>query len=185
MATTHAFAGLALVSPVAYLVPEFALPLAVGAIIGGIAPDLDVAMVHRQTLHFPVYGGFGTLIAVGLTLIAPSPLTAFLTAAVTTAWLHALSDAIGSGPELDPWTNPSNRAVYDHARGVWIRPRHWIRYDGAPEDALIAVTLAVPALFVFGSYDWLQLLIGVGIAVSLAYTLLRRRLVEWVPKRLQ
>lgn len=180
MATTHGFAGLALVAPVAYAVPELATPLAVGAICGAIFPDLDVAFEHRRTLHFPLLYGFVAVPAVLAAAIAPGAVTAAVAAFAVAAWLHAASDALGAGPELDPWRRSSDRAVYDHLRGRWLRPRRWIRYDGAPEDAMLAVGLAIPALVVFDDVGWVTAAVAVGLVVSIGYTLVRRRLVDWV-----
>ncbi|ELZ01487.1 hypothetical protein C482_06924 [Natrialba chahannaoensis JCM 10990] len=107
----------------------------------------------------------------------PVAVTASLAAFVAAAWFHAASDALGGGPEMDPWQNRTERAVYDHVRGRWIRPRRWIRYDGAPEDAMLATVLAVPALLVFNG--WVTAVILGGLTVSLIYALLRRRLIHW------
>jgi hypothetical protein len=66
--------------------------------------------------------------------------------------------------------------VYDHVRGRWIRPRRWIRYDGAPEDAALAVALAVPTL-AFVPPDAVPMLhpaVVAVVAVSVAYAGLRR-----------
>ncbi len=179
MATTHAFVALAAVAPVAYAAPpELATPLAAGAILGGLAPDLDVAVEHRRTLHFPLLGSLPAATAIAVALIATTHLSVALAAFAVGAWLHAASDAIGGGPEFDPWTNPTERAVYDHLRGRWIRPRRWIRYDGAPEDAAAALLLAVPVLFVFDA-RWIRGLAVAGIVVSVGYALLRRRVAEW------
>lgn len=183
MATTHVFAGLAVVAPVAALCPEFTLPLAVGAIAGGLAPDFDLAFAHRRTLHFPAAGVALAGPAAAFAVAFPSSATVALAAFAVAAWLHAASDALGGGPEMDPWNDRSERAVYDHVRNRWVRPRRWIRYDGAPEDAALAVALAVPALLVFDG--WVQTIVLGGIAVSLAYALLRRRLVAWVPDWLE
>ena len=183
MATTHAFAALALVAPIALQWPEFATPLAVGAIVGGIAPDLDVFLEHRRTLHFPVAGAVVAVPAVALAVVVPVAGTVTLASALVAAWLHAASDVIGNGPLLDPWAEESDRAVYDHVRGRWLPPLLWIRYDGAPEDAALGVVLAVPALLVFDGV--VAGLVLVGIAVSVAYTAGRRRLVEWTPEWLE
>lgn len=183
MATTHVFAGLAVVAPIAYAVPELAAPLAVGAICGGLAPDFDLFLEHRRTLHAPVLGGPVAAVTVVAALLVPAAITAALAATAVAAWLHSASDALGGGPEMDPWTHRSERAVYDHVRSTWIRPRRWIRYDGAPEDAALAVGLAVPGLLVFDG--WVSVAIVCGIAVSVAYALVRRRLVEWTPEWLE
>ncbi|MDF9744695.1 metal-dependent hydrolase [Natrinema salsiterrestre] len=183
MATTHVFAGLAAVAPVAVLAPEFAAVLGIGAILGGIAPDFDLVLTHRRTLHFPVAGLAVAVPAVVVAALFPSPLTLVLAAFAGTAWLHAASDAIGGGPEMDPWTERTERAVYNHVRGRWIRPRRWIRYDGAPEDAALGIVLAVPALLAFDG--GLTAVIAACVAVSLLYALFRRRLVEWTPDWLE
>ncbi|WP_049920253.1 hypothetical protein [Halobiforma nitratireducens] len=177
MATTHVFVALASVAPVAAAIPELRVPLAVGALLGGIAPDFDVVLEHRRTLHFPVCGLVVAAFAVGVAVVAPSTLTAAVAAFAVGAWLHAVSDAFGGGPEMDPWTDPSDRAVYNHVRGRWIRPRRWVRYDGAPEDAALAVALAAPSLVVFDG--WLAAVVAAGVTISLLYALVRRRLVTW------
>ncbi|QLG49288.1 metal-dependent hydrolase [Natrinema halophilum] len=183
MATTHVFAGLAAVAPIAYVAPEFAVALAVGAIAGGLVPDFDLVFTHRRTLHFPVAGVAVALPAVVLATVVPtSPSLAFAAFAVA-AWLHAASDVIGGGPEMDPWNDRTERAVYDHVRGRWLFPRRWVRYDGAPEDAVVAVALAVPTLVVFDG--WFTAVIAGGIVVSLVYTFARRRLVAWTPDWLE
>ncbi len=41
MVTTHVAAGLLLAVSVATFAPDFAIPAAIGAIIGGILPDID------------------------------------------------------------------------------------------------------------------------------------------------
>ncbi|WP_049927443.1 hypothetical protein [Halopiger goleimassiliensis] len=183
MATTHVFAGLAVVAPVAYAVPELASPLVAGAILGGLAPDFDLVLEHRRSFHFPVAGAVVAGAGVALGVAVPSQLTVGVAAFAVAAWLHAVSDAIGGGPEMDPWNDRSERAVYDHVRGRWVRPRRWIRYDGAPEDAALAVVLAVPTLLVFDG--WIRAIVLVGLAVSLGYASLRRRLVAWLPDWLE
>jgi hypothetical protein len=183
MATTHVFAGLALVAPVAAAVPTLSSPLAVGAIVGGLAPDLDLVLEHRRSLHFPVAGLPVAGLAVGAAVLAPSSPAVAVAAAVVAAWLHAASDVLGDGPEMNPWTDVGDRAVYDHVRGRWLRPRRWVRYDGAPEDGVLALALAVPALLVFEG--WIVSAVVSCLAVSLGYVLVRRRLVEWLPDWLE
>ena len=174
MTTTHVFAGLALCAPVAMAYPEFATPLAAGAIVGGLAPDADVVATHRRTFHFPILGGVVAIPAVLLAVALPTTVTVAVAAAAVAAWLHAASDAYGGGSGFDPWENPIDRAVYDHVRGRWIAPRGLIRYDGAPEDAVLAVGLGLVALLVFDG--WVDAVVLAGIALSIGYALLRRRI---------
>ncbi|MDJ1432305.1 metal-dependent hydrolase [Halostagnicola sp. A-GB9-2] len=183
MATTHVFAGLAVVVPVAYAVPELATPLAIGAICGGLVPDFDLVLEHRRTLHAPVLGSVAAVGFVALALLVPTAATAALASFAVAAWLHAMSDALGGGPEMDPWNDRSDRAVYDHLRSRWIRPRRWVRYDGAPEDAALAIALAVPGLLVFDG--WISAAIVGGLVLSVGYALVRRRIVEWTPEWLE
>lgn len=181
MATTHALVALAIAAPVAVAAPDLAMALAAGAVVGGLAPDLDLLLEHRRSLHFPVYGAVVAVLAVAVALVATTPPSVAVAAFVVAAWLHAASDAIGGGPGFDPWDAPIDRAVYDHRRGRWIRPRRWIRYDGAPEDAALGLLLAVPAVVLYEG--WVRPLVAVGVAVSIGYALVRRRLPEWLESR--
>lgn len=183
MATTHAYAGLAIVAPIAYAVPEFGLPLAIGALVGGVAPDLDLVFDHRRTLHFPVYGGAVAIPAIALATLAPSGITAAIAAFALAAWVHAASDALGSGPEMDPWKNPREEAVYDHFGGRWVRARKYVRYDGAPEDFALGAAFAVPALVVFDGP--IRVAIVAGLVPALGYTVFRRRIADWAPEWLE
>lgn len=175
MATTHALMGVALAAVVATVAPEHAPAAVVGALAGGVFPDLDLYGDHRKHLHFPVYY---TLLAGGAVAVAfafTRPATVALAAFVVAAALHSATDALGGGLELEPWRGESERAVYSHFHGRWVAPRRWIRYDGAPEDLALASALAVPALLVFDGH--VQLVVAGALGVSAVYTLLRKRLV--------
>jgi len=94
-------------------------------------------------------------------------------------------DAFGEGLELRPWRGVSERAVYDHFRGRWISPRRWVRYDGSPEDLLLAAVLAVPSIAVYESTAR-RVVLGL-LAVSGIYTVLRKPMVsvaEWLVGRI-
>jgi len=185
MATTHALAGAALAVLVGALFPESAagtsvLPVAAAA-LGGLFPDFDLYAGHRRTLHFPVYFSAAAAIAavgaVGAAAFVPGSALAVTAAALflAAAALHSVSDALGGGLELKPWLGTSERAVYSHYHGRWIRPRRWIRYDGAPEDLLVAAALAVPAIYAFDGVVETAALAAV--AVSAVYVLLRKPMV--------
>ncbi|MGQ4554520.1 metal-dependent hydrolase [Halobellus sp. GM3] len=185
MATTHALAGVALAVLVSVLFPESAagtsvIPIAAAA-LGGLFPDFDLYAGHRRTLHFPVYfsaaAAVGAVVAVAATVLAPQTGLVAMSAALflAAAALHSASDAIGGGLELKPWLGTSERAVYSHYHGRWIRPRRWIRYDGSPEDLLAAVVLAAPAVYAFDGPVQTGVLAAVGI--SAVYVLLRKPMV--------
>jgi hypothetical protein len=188
MATTHAFAGVALALGVAVFVPEAGgIPVAAAA-LGGLFPDLDLTGDHRRTLHFPVYYSLATLFAVVLAVAVPTTATLAAALFLAAAALHSVMDIAGGGLEPRPWLAQSDRAVYDHARGRWITPRRWVRYDGAPEDLLLCIALAVPALVALDGAG--RLVVVAALVVSTVYTLLRKplvaladRLVPKVPQR--
>jgi len=174
MVTTHALAGLALAAGVTVLAPELGTLPVLAAAAGGLAPDVDLVGAHRRTLHFPVYGTLAAVPAVALALAAPGPLTAAVALFVVAAALHAASDVLGSGLELRPWEGTSDRAVYDHLRGRWLAPRRLVRYDGAPEDVLVGIALAVPSLLVFDGP--VETLVVAALGVSVAYAVVRKSL---------
>jgi hypothetical protein len=175
MATTHALAGVVLGTLVFLVAPDVGSVPVLAAALGGLFPDFDLYAGHRKTLHFPVYFSLAAIPASVFAFAVPSvasfSVALFLLAAAT----HSVMDAFGGGLELKPWEATSDRAVYDHFRGRWLTPRRWIRYDGAPEDLLLAVALAVPPLFVFDGA--VEVGVGVALAVSATYALLRKPMV--------
>ncbi|MFB6221353.1 MAG: metal-dependent hydrolase [Halolamina sp.] len=180
MATTHALAGLLLAVPVAFVAPEFAAVAAIGAIAGGVFPDVDMPGTHRRTLHFPVYYSVASLVAGVVALLVPTPWTVAAALFLASAALHALSDGLGGGLELRPWEATSEQAVYSHYHGRWWRPRRVVRYDGAPEDAALGGLLALPSLFVFDGT--IEAFVLGAVALGVGYTLVRRPMVEWTQR---
>ncbi|MCU4973925.1 metal-dependent hydrolase [Halobacteria archaeon AArc-m2/3/4] len=148
MATTHALWGMMLALPVLAVAPEFAPIAFVAGLVGGATPDLDLYTGHRKTLHFPVYATVATIPALAAALVEPSPVTVALAVGLAGAALHAVADVFGGGLELRPWEGRSDRAVYSHYHGRWIRPRRLVRYDGAPEDLLLAVSAGIPVIVI-------------------------------------
>jgi hypothetical protein len=174
MLPTHALAGMVLGLPVALAAPEFATPALLAGFVGGVLPDLDLYAGHRRTLHYPVY--YPLLAALAAVVAAIAPSTASVAAAVLLAGAaaHSVADVAGGGLELRPWEATSERAVFDHARGQWLAPRRWVPYDGAPEDLLSAVAIAVPLwMTVTGT---LRLLVAASVVVAAVYAAVRRRL---------
>lgn len=182
MLPTHALVGLALAAPLVALSPGHAPAALGGALAGSVLPDLDMYAGHRRRLHYPT--GY-LLAAVPAALLAvalgtpPAVALAFLFAG---AALHCRMDRYGGGLELRPWEATSDRAVYDHVRGGWRAPKRWVRYDGAPEDVLIAAALGVPLVVVLdGPF---RLVAAGALVVGVAYGLLRRRLADIAPRLL-
>ncbi len=185
MATTHAFVGLAIAAAAVVAVPTLApavvLAAAVGALAGGIFPDLDLVATHRRTLHFPVGYWVLAVPAAVVALVVPDPVPVGVALFFLSAAVHSASDVIGGGLETRPWLGTSDKAVYLHVRGRWLAPRQWIRYDGAPEDFVVGAAFAAPGLVVFDGE--VRLVVLAMVAASLLYTVFRKKLVEVAPER--
>ena len=175
MLPTHALVGLAVGAPLLWLAPESATAALIGGLLGGIWPDLDLYVGHRRTLHYPTGYSLTAIPAVIVAAVVGSPLAVGLAVALVAAAAHCQMDRYGGGLELRPWENTSERAVYDHVAGEWRAPKRWVRYDGAPEDLLLAGALAAPtALLSSGSVRTATLAL---LAVSVGYALVRKPLV--------
>lgn len=174
MLPTHALLGMLLALPVAVLAPEYATVALSAGLVGGVLPDLDLYVGHRRTLHYPVYYSLFAVVVLLGALASPTALTIGAGVLLAAAAAHSLSDVFGGGLELRPWEATSERAVYDHYRGRWLAPRRWVRYDGAPEDFLLAAGAAAPLwLTVEQSFRTVVL---VAMAVATVYVATRRLL---------
>jgi len=174
MLPTHALGGMLLAVPLSVLAPEAAVGVVLAGGAGGVLPDLDMYAGHRRTLHYPVYYTLAAVVAVGGALLVPGALVVAVAALLVGAAAHSAGDVLGGGLELRPWEGTADRAVYNHYGERWIAPRRWVRYDGAPEDLLLAGALAGPLTLVAeGPLAWL---VGGLLAVAAVYTAVRRRL---------
>jgi len=180
MVTTHALAGLLLAVPVAFVAPELAAVAAAAGFAGGVFPDLDMPGQHRRTLHFPVYFSLAAAAAVAVAVALPTAWTVGAALFLAAAALHAVSDAAGGGLELRPWEATGDRAVYSHYHGRWWRPRRWIRYDGAPEDAVATLALAVPGVLVYDGH--VETAVLAAVAVGVGYAAVRRPMIDWAER---
>jgi hypothetical protein len=184
MATTHALVGIGIAAIASLVVPEITVPAVIAAGVGGVFPDLDLYAGHRETLHYPVYYVWLAAPAVVLALAIGSALIWALALFVVAAGIHSLMDAAGGGLELRPWRGTSDRAVYSHYHGRWLRPRRFVRYDGAPEDLVLGGVVAVPTLLLFDGR--LALAVWALLGVSMLYVVVRKPMVavaEWLFER--
>ncbi|GAA0298285.1 metal-dependent hydrolase [Halarchaeum salinum] len=179
MVTTHAAMGAALVTLLP-LSPRFAAVTALAAFLGGVFPDLDLLVgEHRRTLHYPDYYALGLVPCLSLAALRPLTLTVVLAAFVGSAALHSVADAFGGGLAPRPWLRDDHRGVYCRLGRRWLHPRHWVRWDGAPEDlALCGVCVCAVLL---GAEGPIRALAVATLPVSIAYTALRKRLPELAP----
>lgn len=177
MATTHVLAGICLGLVTAAVAPvESGSVVLAAAALGGLLPDIDLLWEHRRTLHFPAWGTIAALVATAVAVVVPTAATVAVAAFLASLALHSVSDVIGGGLSLRPWVPSSDRGVYEHLRGRWHPPRRWIRYDGAPEDAFVAVALGLPAYAALtGLARWA--VVGL-LAVSVVYAAARRFIVD-------
>ncbi|MDZ7850045.1 MAG: metal-dependent hydrolase [Halodesulfurarchaeum sp.] len=184
MATTHALVGIAIAAGASLAVPEVTVVGAFAAAAGGIFPDLDLYAGHRETLHFPVYFTWLAVPAVVVAAILAAPLVWAIALFFVAAAAHSVMDAAGGGLELRPWKATSDRAVYSHYHGRWLRPRRYVPYDGAPEDLALGGLVAIPGLLVFDGPLATAILVLLGL--SAVYTLVRKPMVavaEWLFER--
>lgn len=185
MATTHALAGMVLAGVTIAVAPEYTSVALLMAAVGGVFPDLDLYSAHRKTLHYPVYYSMLAVVSGIFAVLLPTTLTVGVGFFFLAAALHSLMDVFGGGLELRPWREQSDRAVYDHYRNRWITPRRWVRYDGAPEDLLLAVVFGSIAAVLYPTTA--DTAIVVAVAISTVYALLRKPLVnltEWAVRSL-
>ncbi|MDG5777056.1 metal-dependent hydrolase [Haloarculaceae archaeon H-GB2-1] len=174
MLPTHALAGMVLAVPLVVMAPEHAEVALVAGLLGGVWPDLDLYAGHRKTLHYPTYYLVLAVAALPVVLFVGTSLAVGIEVFFLAAAAHSRSDVLGGGLELRPWEGTSNRAVYSHYHRRWLPPARWIRYDGAPEDLLLAVVLGVPLLVAVDTPHRTLVLAALGVAV--AYSLVRRHL---------
>lgn len=172
MLPTHALGGMALALPLALLSPDLAAPALIAGFLGGVLPDLDLYAGHRKTLHYPVYYSLFAVPVIVTAAIVPAPITVAAAFLLLGAAVHCLADILGGGLELRPWEATSNRAVYNHYSGRWIRPSRWLRYDGAPEDFLASAVLGGVLFTVVN--DPLRLIVGLTVVVAGVYAIVRR-----------
>jgi hypothetical protein len=179
MLPTHLLVGLAVATPLVALSPELAGAALIGGALGSVLPDFDLYADHRRALHYPTGYALAAVPAGLWAVLVQTPLAVGLALSVVGAALHCHMDRYGGGLELRPWEARSERAVYDHYRGAWRAPKRWIRYDGAPEDVLVAVALGVPLIVV--TPQPVRWLVTAALVVGVGYGLLRRRIVDLAP----
>lgn len=181
MTTTHALFGALVGASTALFAPELTPTAVVVGFLGGAVPDVDLFAEHRRTTHFPIWGSVVALPIVVAAAVVGTP-TAILVAVLAIAIAaHPVMDVLGGGIEHRPWEANSERAVYSHANGRWLRPKRVVRYAGSPEDLLVASVCAIPVLLVtVGALR--QGMLGV-LAFSGVFVAVRRRippLAEWL-----
>ncbi|MFB6105308.1 MAG: metal-dependent hydrolase [Halobacteriaceae archaeon] len=180
MTTTHAAMGLLIAVGVARVDPAIGVSVAIAAYAGSVFPDLDVFVgQHRRTLHYPVWYWVLAALATGVAIGVPSTRSVGVATFLGAAALHASTDVLGGGLGIRPWIEDDDRGVYSHYHGRWVAPLRLIRWDGAPEDLVVAVVLSVPALLAYSGV--VRGLVVAGLVASVVYTVSRKRLPDLVP----
>lgn len=179
MLPTHAVVGLVLAAPLVAFRPELAPVALTGALVGSIVPDLDLYAGHRRTLHYPTGYALVALLSLVIAVLVPTPAIVGTAFFALGAAVHCHLDRFGGGLELRPWEETSDRAVYDHVRGRWRRPKRWVRYDGSPADVLLLASLGLPLVVVLeGPF---RAVVAVALVVGGVYAGLRRQLATIAP----
>ncbi|WP_396613304.1 hypothetical protein ACH9L7_16055 [Haloferax sp. S1W] len=174
MAPTHVALSIVLAVVVAFVAPA-AAPLVVAvALVGGLAPDLDMVVgVHRRTLH-QLEGFTIGAVAAGLVALTTRDVTAVLAATgFGSAALHCFADLAGGSSEPQPWEATTDRGVYLRSGGGWVAPRRWAAYDGSPGDLALAALLSIPGFLAFG--DGVRFVLVASLAVGVGYATVRKR----------
>jgi len=179
MLPTHAVVGLAIAAPLAVFAPELAPAALAGGLAGGIFPDLDLYAGHRKTFHYPTMFSLLTLPAVMVAVAYPQPVVIGAALFLAGAAAHCQMDRFGGGLELEPWEETSQKAVYDHVRGRWRRPKRWIPYDGSPHDLALLTAVSLPLLVVLD--DLFRAIVGLALVIGAVYVVLRRWLAAIAP----
>ena len=179
MLPTHAVVGLAIAAPLVSLAPELAPAALTGGLVGGIFPDLDMYAGHRKTLHYPTVFPILTAPAAVLAVVYPQPLVVAGAFFLIGAAVHCQMDRFGGGLELEPWKATSEKAVYDHVRRRWLRPKRWIPYDGSPHDLALLTAVSLPLLVVLNGP--FRTVVGLALVIGGLYVGLRRRLATIAP----
>lgn len=174
MTSTHAVVGALLGAGVGVLVPELSGAAILVGFVGGAFPDADLLVTHRRTGHFPVLAPVVAVPVTAVAAISGSAVAVLCAVFVLAAAVHCVMDVFGGGVEHRPWEATSDRGVYDHVRGRWIRPRRWVRWAGAPEDLALAVAVGLPVMA--ASSGSTRTLLGAVLAVSAGFVAVRRRL---------
>ena len=180
MVFTHVLVGIVLAAIVSLQVPINPTTLVVAGLVGGGFPDIDLLLMHRKTLHFPViYSAISLFLLIGY-LLSDSVVVLALLLGVAAAALHSLMDVLGGGKEMRPWRETDDRAVYNHVTKEWVRPLR-LFYDGSMPDLLLAISLGAIAVWILPGRLW-PLLFGL-VLLSIVYTVLRRAVTRWIPER--
>lgn len=180
MLFTHVLIGILLGAVTSLLASGSPGLLVLAGAIGGGFPDLDMLLVHRRSLHFPVLYSVSSVVLIGAAVVTGSGPLLVAAIAFLAAALHSLMDVLGGGKEMRPWRETDDRAVYDHIRGRWVTPLR-VFYDGSVPDLGLAVASGAIAAWILPSeYD--AALVAL-VALGTVYVLFRRLITRRIPER--
>lgn len=177
MVFTHILVGILIGAVVSVFSPEVSTLAVYAGAIGGGFPDLDMALTHRKTFHYPVVFSIAAAGLVLLTLLYTNPAVMFIFVLVLAAATHCLMDILGGGKEMRPWREIDDRAVYNHISGNWIKPRR-IVYDGSFKDLIISILSAGIIFYILRPR--FVIFTASLLVIAIIYFLLRR----WVTRKI-
>ena len=159
--------------------PEYFLAAVAAGYIGGLFPDLDLVFNHRQTLHFPVIYTALSIATVSLSYITQNSYIVLSSYFVVSAAAHSWVDILGGGLEERPWEGTTDKGVYSHSLDRWFPPLQIIRYDGAPEDFLLALVSGVALFHLLNGYPEAQKVVIASVMIGGLYSLVRKKLLDF------
>jgi hypothetical protein len=156
------------------IVGDFYTIMLLCGVAGGLLPDLDVIFNHRKTLHYPnIYLMIGSFLVLLFYLTNISAIL-FVGIIFSSSFVHCFLDILCSGSTIKPWRESDDKAVYDHLRGKWIRPKG-LFYDGSIRD-MILLSISSASLYYIAEFsDILIYFILLNVILGLFYTSIRRK----------
>ncbi len=172
MYTTHILIGMLIGSSAKFWAPEFVFYAVIGGIFGALIPDLDIKLVHRKTLHMPVYYSILAVLVCSTLLISVNTFNLFLSSMSISLAVHSVGDVFSGGLAPQEEKKIAKYPIYDHLRNKWIS-KPVIRYDGSPEDTFISLVSGLATIQLLTGY--IRYLAVLMILLSLIYYTFRRR----------
>lgn len=145
MASTHILSGALIGLIFSWFESGLLLQFVAVGVVGGVLPDLDLLWEHRKTLHRPFQ--FSILMAASLITwwMAGNLLLLFGAVLFSGLAVHSLSEVLSQGKTMNPDLHESDRGIYNHMTGEWIRPRNVVAV-ASEQDLLFTYLLALPLL---------------------------------------
>ncbi|MFT4892802.1 MAG: hypothetical protein ACI8Z7_000590 [Candidatus Nanohaloarchaea archaeon] len=159
MIFTHTVFSVGLGALLASLEPMYAGQIIGFTLLAGIFPDLDMFFEHRKTFHRPFQFSALFLLLIPFYLFTGAFYLFILLAVLVSMVSHCALDLLSNGKTARPRENPDSRAVYDHIRGEWLKPRRMV-LDGSKGDVLMLLLTGFTAFYLLYSTVFRIIVLG-------------------------